>query len=99
MKQSTKVYLLIFLIIAVLAFVLSSVFANVLVIDNTNSTKLTAIEDDGFEPHDVKNVEVIIPKIQNTTKSNNTTIIQNLTDDIIEVADNTWNNLLGDPNG
>ena len=93
MKQSTKVYLLIFLIIAVLAFVLSSVFANVLDIDNSNSTKLTAIKDDGFEPHDIKNVEVIVPKVQNTTQ--NTTTLKNITDDIIEVADNTWNEIIG----
>jgi len=93
MKQSTKVYLLIFLIIAVMAFVLSSVFANVAVIDNTNTKKLTAIEDDGFEPHDIKNVEVIVPKVQNTTQ--NTTTLKNITDDIIEVADNTWNEIIG----
>lgn len=98
MKQSTQVYLLIFLIIAVMAFVLSSVFASVLVIDNTNTTKLTAIEDDGFEPHDIKNVEVIVPKVQNTTQ-NNTTTIKNITNDIIEVADNTWNSLVGEPYG
>ncbi len=93
MKQSTKVYLLIFLIIAVMAFVLSSVFASVAVIDNTNTKKLTAIEDDGFEPHDIKNVEVIVPKVQNTTQ--NTTTLKNITDDIIEVADNTWNEIIG----
>ncbi|MBR0370927.1 MAG: hypothetical protein IJH63_09480 [Methanobrevibacter sp.] len=93
MKQSTKVYLLIFIIIAVMAFVLSSVFANVVVIDNTNTKKLTAIEDDGFEPHDIKNVEVIVPKVQNTTQ--NTTTLKNITDDIIEVADNTWNEIIG----
>ena len=93
MKQSTKVYLLIFLIIAVMAFVLSSVFASVAVIDNTNTKKLTAIEDDGFEPHDIKNVEVIVPKVQNTTQ--NTTTLKNITDDIIEVAENTWNEIIG----
>lgn len=93
MKQSTKVYLLIFLIIAVMAFVLSSVFASVAVIDNTDTTKLTAIKDDGFEPHDIKNVEVIVPKVQNTTQ--NTTTLKNITDDIIEVADNTWNGIMG----
>ena len=93
MKQSTKVYLLIFLIIAVMAFVLSSVFASVAVIDNTDTTKLTAIKDDGFEPHDIKNVEVIVPKVQNTTQ--NTTTLKNITDDIIEVADNTWNGIIG----
>ena len=93
MKQSTKVYLLIFLIVSVMAFVLSSVFASVAVIDNTNSTKLTTIENDRFEPHDIKSVEVIIPKPQNITQNNTTSSIENFTEDIIDIADNTWNDL------
>ena len=56
------------------------------------------IENDGFEPHNVNNVQVIIPKVQNITKTNNTTIIENITNDIIDVANNTWNNLVGDQN-
>lgn len=101
MKQSTEVYLLIFLIIAVLAFILSTSFASVVVIDNTNSTKLTAIEDDSFEPHDIKNVQVIVPKVQNKTIINTTNdTFQNITGNIIEVADDTWNNLIkGESNG
>lgn len=93
MKQSTQVYLVIFLIIALLAFILSSAFASVAVIDNTNSTKLTTIENDGFEPHDIKSVEVIIPKPQNTTHNNTTSSIQNFTDDLLDLADEKWNDL------
>jgi type IV secretory pathway TrbL component len=96
MKQSTKVYLIIFLIIAVIAFVLSSAFASVALIDNSNSTKLTAIENDSFEPHEIENVEVIVPKVQNITVSNNTTTFDNWTETVIEVADDTWNNIIGD---
>ncbi len=98
MKQSTKVYLLIFLIVSVMAFVLSSVFASVVTIDNTNSTKLTAIQDDSFEPHDIKNVQVIIPKVENKTY-NNTSSFENFTNNVIDVANDTWNNIWGDSFG
>lgn len=94
MKQSTKVYLLIFLIVSVMAFVLSSVFASVVTIDNTNSTKLTAIQDDSFEPHNIQNVQVIVPKVENNT-NNNTSSIENFTNNVIDVANNTWNNIWG----
>lgn len=94
MKQSTKGYLLIFLIVSVMAFVLSSVFASVVTIDNTNSTKLTAIQDDSFEPHNIQNVQVIVPKIENNT-NNNTSSIENFTNNVIDVANNTWNNIWG----
>lgn len=100
MKETTKVYLITFLILAVMAFVLSSAFASMFVIDNSNSKKLTAIEDDSFEPHDIKDVQVIVPKTQNTTRhTNNTTTIGNLTNNIIEVADDTWNGLKGELSG
>ena len=93
MKESTQVYLFVFAIVAVTAFLLSGVFANIVVIDNSNSTKLTAIEDDSFEPHEIHNVQVIVPKPVNKTQpSNNTSTITNITNDIIEVADDTWNN-------
>ncbi len=94
MKQSTKGYLLIFLIVSVMAFVLSSVFASIVTIDNTNSTKLTAIQDDSFEPHNIQNVQVIVPKVENNT-NNNTSSIENFTNNVIDVANNTWNNIWG----
>lgn len=88
MKESIQVYLFVFAIVAVMAFFLSGVFANIVVIDNSNSTKLTAIEDDSFEPHQIENVKVIVPKVQNKNyTNNNTTIISNITNGIIEVVD------------
>ncbi|WP_296794787.1 hypothetical protein [uncultured Methanobrevibacter sp.] len=89
MKESIQVYLFVFAIVAVMAFLLSGVFANIVVIDNSNSTKLTAIEDDSFEPHQIENVKVIVPKVQNKTQTNNnnTTILNNITNGIIEVVD------------
>jgi hypothetical protein len=102
MKETTKVYLIVFLILAVMAFVLSSAFASVLDIDNSDSKKLTAIEDDSFEPEEINNVQVIIPKVDNTTRHNNnsnSTTLGNLTNNIIEVADDTWNGLRGELSG
>jgi hypothetical protein len=68
------------------------------IIDNTNSTKLTAIQDDSFEPHDIKNVQVIIPKVENKTY-NNTSSFENFTNNVIDVANDTWNNIWGDSFG
>ena len=90
MKQSIKVNLLVFLIIAVIAFALSSAFASVVIIDNSDAKKITAIANDSFEPHQIKDVPVIIPKVENKT-TNNTTTFNNITSEIIEVADDTWN--------
>ena len=77
-----------------MAFVLSSVFASVVTIDNTNSTKLTAIQAASFEPHNIQNVQVIVPKVENNT-NNNTSSIENFTNNVIDVANNTWNNIWG----
>lgn len=99
MKETTKVYLIIFLILAVMAFVLSSAFASVLDIDNSNSKKLTAIEDDSFNPEEIHHVQVIVPKTENitrhtTTNHTNSTVLENITNNIIEVADDTWNDII-----
>ena len=90
MKGTTKAYLITFLILAVMAFVLSTVCGSVFDIDTTNSKKLTAIEDDSFDPHDINNVQVIVPKTENKTQHNNTTVIGN----IMEIFDNAWNSLV-----
>lgn len=84
MKQSTSVYLVIFLVIAVIAFLLSNVIASALVIDTTNSTKLTAIENDDFQPSEIRHVEVIIPKVENNTTNNTTGSIIEVVEDLLE---------------
>ena len=84
MKQSTSVYLVIFLVIGVIAFLLSNVIASALVIDTTNSTKLTAIENDDFQPSEIKHVEVIIPKVENNTTNNSTGSIIEVVEDLLE---------------
>ena len=77
MKQKTKANLIIFLIIAVTAFILSSVFAMYIPIDNSNSTIFVAIENDSFEPHHINNVPTYIPPIQNNNTTNITTNFTN----------------------
>lgn len=94
MKSSTQAYLCVFAIVALIAFLLSGVFANIVVIDNSNSTKIIAIENDSFEPHQIDNVEIIVPKVvvNNTTHvTNNTTTHGNTSSHVIEVTDNTGN--------
>ena len=91
MKKTTKAYLITFLILSVMAFILSGVCASIFDIDTSNSKKLTAIEDDSFDPHDINNVQVITQKTQNKTQhNNNTTVVGN----IMEMFDNTWNSLV-----
>lgn len=92
MKESIQVYLFVFAIIAVIAFLLSGVFAHIFVIDNTNSTKLTAIENNSFEPHEIEHVQVITQTVVNHTQpTNNTTVVENYTNNVIETTDGTEN--------
>ena len=75
MRGSVKANLIIFLIVAVAAFCISSAFANLTIHDDHDSYKLIALEDDSFEPEDINYVPTIKPKnTTNTTNSTNTTI-------------------------
>ncbi|MBO6123027.1 MAG: hypothetical protein J6P09_04220 [Methanobrevibacter sp.] len=75
MRRSVKANLIIFLIVAVAAFCISSAFANLTIHDNHDSYKLIALEDDSFDPEEINYVPTIKPKnTTNTTNSTNTTI-------------------------
>ncbi|MBP3907809.1 MAG: hypothetical protein J6D33_02655 [Turicibacter sp.] len=75
MRGSVKANLIIFLIVAVAAFCISSAFANLTIHDNHDSYKLIALEDDSFDPEEINYVPTIKPKnTTNTTNSTNTTI-------------------------
>ena len=75
MRVSVKANLIIFLIVAVAAFCISSAFANLTIHDNHDSYKLIALEDDSFDPEEINYVPTIKPKnTTNTTNSTNTTI-------------------------
>ena len=94
MRGSIKANLIVFLIIAVIAFCISSAFATLTIHEDNESYKLKSLEDDSFEPEEIEYVPTYIPKndtnttnktTTNGTKTNVTdyveTIIDNLTDD------------------
>ena len=84
MKDSIKDNLIVFLIIAVIAFTISSAFASLTITKDNDSYKLSSIEDDLFEPKHVEEVPTIIPKVEN--KTNNT----NITNKTVNSWNNTW---------
>ena len=90
MKGSTKANLIVFLIIAVIAFCISSAVASLTIHDDYDSYKLMKLEDDSFEPVDIHYVYTHIPK--NDTNTTNSTI-DNTTDttDDVEDTTETWN--------
>lgn len=96
MKGSIKANLLIFLIIAVMAFVISSAFASLTITQDNDSYKLIPIENDSFEPNYIDEVPTIIEKVE-TNKTNNNTTQTNKTIDNIDDND-TWIENLTDGN-
>ncbi len=101
MDQSTKIKILVFLVIALIGFSLGGLLAAVAPINDSDSAKLVAVEDDNFDAHTIDRVEIITPKIENTTyidTNNSTTTIDNFTDEMMEIANDTWNDLIGDDN-
>lgn len=92
MKDSIKANLIVFLIIATIAFTVSSAFASLTITEDNDSYKLSAIENDSFEPTYVEEVPTIIPKVENTTNDTN------ITNTTIEDWNDTWqdNNTLDD---
>lgn len=91
MKDSIKANLIIFLIIAVVAFTISSAFASLTITENTDSYKLSSIEDDSFEPNYIDEVPTIIPQVE-TNYTENTTNITNTTDtdNNTDIPDDNW---------
>lgn len=87
MKGSIKANLIVFLIIATIAFAVSLAFASLTIHEDNDSYKLKSIENDSFEPNYIYKVPTIIPK--NTTNTTNTTDY-NLTDDTTEVDDTNY---------
>ena len=75
MKGQTKAKLIVFFIVAIIAFAASSIAANIILIKNPNDNTLLAIEDDNFTPQNVDYVPTYIPepKIINDTNLTNKT--------------------------
>lgn len=77
MKDSIKANLIIFFIIAIIAFCISTSFANLTVKEDSESYKLIPIENDSFEPNYVEEVPYVEPKPVNTTNTTNNTVVNN----------------------
>ena len=92
MKDSIKANLIVFLIIAVIAFTISSAFASLTITQDNDSYKLSSIENDSFEPNYIEEVPTIIPKVENKTENstNITTTVDNNT------TTTTWNETLNE---
>jgi hypothetical protein len=94
MRGSIKANLIVFFIIAVIAFCISSAFATLTIHEDNDSYKLLSLEDDSFEPGEIEYVPTYIPKNDtNTTNSTNSTnsTETNITDYIETTVDN-WTN-------
>ena len=81
MKDSIKANLIVFFIIAIIAFSVSTAFASIAVKNNNESYKLIPIENDSFEPNYVEEVPTYVAPVNNTTNhtTNNTTNHTNIT--------------------
>lgn len=94
MRGQTKAKLIVFFIVAIIAFAASSIAANIILIENPNDKTLLTIEDDNFTPQKVDYVPTYIPepKIINDTNLTNKT---NWIDDtnITDIFNNTKENL------
>lgn len=92
MKGSQKANLIVFLVIAVIAFCISSAFATLTIHDEHDSYKLMALNNDTFEPEDIEYVPTIIPK-NDTNTTNTTDTSEDITEDWNDTDDTTeyWN--------
>lgn len=90
MKGSIKANLIVFLIIAIIAFCISSTVASLTIHDDYDSYKLMKLENNSFEPVDINYVPTHIPKNNTNTTNNTTHNITDTTDDIEDTIEK-WN--------
>ena len=69
MNDSMKAKLMADLLIALIAYGISSVFGNLTIHEDHDSYKMMPVKETSFVPVDVIEVPTIIPKVQNTTKN------------------------------
>ena len=91
MKDSIKANLVVFLIIAIISFVISSAFANVTIHEENDSYKLIQIEKEKFTPNHVDKVPVYTPPVKSNNTTLNNTILENYTNNISNKINNTYN--------
>lgn len=71
MRDSIKANLIVIFIIAIVAFSISTVFANLTIQEDNESYKMIPIENNSFEPISIHKVPTILPKVE-TNKTNQT---------------------------
>ena len=86
MKDSIKANLIVFFLIAIISFAMSSAFASLTIHEQNDSYKLIAIQNDSFEPHYIDAVPTYIPP----EPVNDTNITYNNTTDF-DYSENTTN--------
>ena len=86
MKDSVKANLIVFFIIAIIAFGISNAFTSLIIQEDNDSYKLIPIENDSFEPNYINKVPTIMPKVENNT----TDTTDNNTDYNIETTVTNW---------
>lgn len=92
MKGSQKANLLIFLIVAILAFCSSLTFASLTIHEDYNANKLLALDNDTFEPAEIDYVPTVIQKndTPKTNSTNNTTkVIKTTVETTVEKVNGT----------
>ena len=96
MKDSVKANLIVFLIIGLIAFGVSSAFASLTITEDNDSYKLIPIDNDSFEPNYINKVPTIIPKVEttptNNTTNNTTNIDMNNTLKDLDDIEDEWDN-------
>ncbi|WP_295590506.1 hypothetical protein [uncultured Methanobrevibacter sp.] len=92
MKDSVKAKLIVFFIIALISFGVSSAFASLTITEDNDSYKLIPIKNDSFEPNYINKVPTIIPKVEKNYTNNNTTVNTTIDDDIGDI-NYTYNHL------
>lgn len=78
MKDSIKANLIVFFLIAIISFAMSSAFASLTIHEENDSYKLISIENNSFEPHYIDEVPYIPP----VEETNDTNISYNNTTDV-----------------
>jgi hypothetical protein len=90
MRGSVKANLIVFFVIAVIAFCISSAFATLTIHEDNDSYKLISLDNDSFEPEEIKYVPTHIPKNDTNTTNSTSNITANTTDDVVDDIIENW---------
>ena len=95
MRGSIKANLKVFLIIAIIAFCISSAFAALTIHEDNDSYKLIPLNDEPFEPNNIDYVPTYIPKNDTNSTNSTTNGTANITliEDIEDTIDNWTDNI------